>query len=231
MIIGGMLVKNESNRWLKQVCEQMKNLCDVVIIVDDKSSDNTIEICKKYGFKINMSVESLWETNEVEQRKKLFDLCLSERKDIFDWILILDADEIIYDTKNLKKHMKILPLHINGFGFKLFDMWSSTHYRDDMFWQAHTKYWPMAVRIFDTENLQWNNSRLHCGRFPITNLYLHQSLYKIKHMGWSTENDRIKKYKRYMKIDGCGKYGWLEQYKSILDKNPRLVKFSNKIII
>ena len=46
-----------------------------------------------------------------------------------------------------------------------------------------------------------------------------------KHYGWSREEDRINKYNRYMNLDPNGEFGSLEQYKSILDENPNLIKW------
>lgn len=48
---------------------------------------------------------------------------------------------------------------------------------------------------------------------------------KIKHYGWARPEDRIKKYQRNMMYDPEGKYNPREQYESILDPNPNLVKW------
>ncbi|WP_277351685.1 hypothetical protein [Paenibacillus aquistagni] len=34
---------------------------------------------------------------------------------------------------------------------------------------------------------------------------------------------RLEKYKRYMKLDPCSRYGWKEQYRSIMDEHPNLI--------
>jgi hypothetical protein len=84
----------------------------------------------------------------------------------------------------------------------------------------------MAIRYKEGFNYEWNEKPLHCGRFPCNSApNTMPTMIPIKHMGWSTEEDRQKKYDRYMKIDPLGRNGWLEQYKSILDESPNLVKF------
>lgn len=231
-IIAGMLVKNEAGRWLRQVCSILEELSDELIILDDGSTDGTVDICKEYAKPGNIWVnsESLWETNEVFRRKELFNLCMEKSKNENDWILIIDADEIICEHKQVRDAMlsnwnKFLIC--DTFTFRLFDMWSNSHYRNDDLWHAHTHYWPMAYRAKNKKYI-WNEQGLHCGRFPVNiGSIIVNTDFKIKHMGWSTPEDRQKKYDRYMRIDPNGKYGIMEQYLSILDENQKLVKFDD----
>lgn len=48
---------------------------------------------------------------------------------------------------------------------------------------------------------------------------------RLKHYGWSNPHDRLVKYDRYMRLDPDGRYGWKEQYESILDVQPRLIRW------
>lgn len=226
-IIGGLLVKNESDRWLSTFLASFSLLCDEIIILDDCSIDETPKICSQYGT-VYLSKESYWETREWMQRDALFGLC-SNAANINDWIIILDADELLNDSRKLRKYLLGLPVGYDGFGLKLYDMWNETHYRSDYYWTAHNRVWQIATRKKDI-NYTWNKSNLHCGRLPIEcnqNQIVYDENYYIKHMGWSTDKDRIKKYDRYMKIDPNGEFGWLDQYKSILDENPNLIKLED----
>jgi glycosyltransferase involved in cell wall biosynthesis len=228
-IIGGLLCKNEEHRWLIQYLQQMETLCDDLVVLDDGSTDRTQDMYCLYGAEIHTSHEPLFDKDESELRKRLWNLCAKKAKED-DWIIILDADELINSPQNLRVALKSLEFaHINLLGFKLFDMWSDTHYRSDNLWNAHERAWVMCVR-FNPDIYTFNESALHCGRWPneinkkcMEEYHIMYDIY-IKHMGWSTLEDRRKKYERYMRLDGEGKFGSLEQYQSILDPNPNLIK-------
>lgn len=229
-IIGGLLCKNEEHRWLKQYLEQMKVLCDHIVVVDDNSIDNTVDMCSKYTKYIYSGNNLSFEINESYLRERLFNLCV-EKCNENDWIIILDADELLNDALTLRNILLSCDKSVKSLSMKLYDMWNDFQYRHDEYWTAHEKFWLMCVRCVDKNYAgyiykKWSRNQLHCGRFPLDVYgqicYSTDGAY-IKHMGWSTEQDRKNKYDRYMKLDGKGEFGILEQYESILDPNPKLV--------
>ncbi len=80
-----MIVKNEEE-FLEQCLNSVKDLVDEIIIVDTGSTDNTIEIAKKFGVKV---IEIKWEDDFSKARN------VSLKNATKDWILVLDADEVI----------------------------------------------------------------------------------------------------------------------------------------
>jgi glycosyltransferase involved in cell wall biosynthesis len=227
-LIIGMLVKNEANRWLSETIRALN--CDHLIVLDDASSDNTIEICKSLRAEVHRSLTSLWETNEYAQRHRLLELCL-EKAGRDDWLGIIDADEILDGAPF--KNFNIGP-DADYVGIPLYDMWNATHFRDDERWNAHKRYWPIFARANKRLLTSWTDGgRLHCGRFPIAQAIgrdniARTNLLRVMHMGWSTPKDRYKKFMRYMKIDGAGKYGSLPQYLSIMDPEPVLKDYEKE---
>lgn len=97
-----MIVKNEE-KVLARCLDSLQGIYDELIIVDTGSTDNTVEIAKKYTDKI---YKFAWTNDFSEARNYSISFATS------DYIYIADADEII-DSVNHKKFMdlkeKMLP--------------------------------------------------------------------------------------------------------------------------
>ena len=78
-----MIVKNEE-KLLEQCLESVKDVVNEIIIVDTGSTDNTIEIAKRYTNKVYFHE---WQNNFSEARNHSLQYATD------DWILIIDADE------------------------------------------------------------------------------------------------------------------------------------------
>jgi glycosyltransferase involved in cell wall biosynthesis len=82
-----MIVKNESE-CIEACLESIKG-ADEIVIVDTGSEDNTVEICKRYTS--NVFTDYKWDDNFAEARNVSLSRCTA------DWILIIDADEVLKD--------------------------------------------------------------------------------------------------------------------------------------
>jgi len=95
-----MIVKNEEKN-LDRCLKSLKSLDNIlnyeIVIVDTGSEDDTINIAKKYTNKV---YEKLWTNNFAEMRNISIDFCKGE------WILVLDADEVLENPKALIKFFK-----------------------------------------------------------------------------------------------------------------------------
>ena len=89
-----MITKNEEN-YLEQCLDSVKDFADEIIIADTGSEDNTKEICKKFGPKTKF-FDFKWVDDFSAARNE------SLKHATKDWILILDADELI-DAENKNK--------------------------------------------------------------------------------------------------------------------------------
>ncbi len=225
-----MLVRNESDRHLEIVLKQATEYIDHAVILDDASEDNTVELCKKILNGIPLTLLSNKNPlfhNEISLRKQLWEMALSTNP---EWIIILDADELFEEAA--PKQLRELLTHsstIDYYSFRLFDMWTETHFREDSLWQAHRWYRPFIVRNIPDFKAQWQETPQHCGRFPKNIMKLNggTSPLRLKHLGWLRPQDRLSKYYRYKKLDPNGTFGSLEQYRSILDPNPNLVSWKD----
>lgn len=78
-----MIVKNEE-KFLPQCLESIKDVVDEIVIVDTGSTDNTVEIAKRYTDKVYFHE---WQNNFSEARNFALQFATCE------WILQIDADE------------------------------------------------------------------------------------------------------------------------------------------
>lgn len=222
-----MCVKNEANRYLREVLEEAKYYIDEAVFIDDASTDDTVKVIKEVLAGIPVYIVSNPASkfnNEVLLRKQQWNETISHDA---DWILILDADEI-FERSMREEIVKLTQQNtIDVWCFRLFDFWNMTHYRDDQFWCAHTNYRPFLFRYKKDFNYVWKETPQHCFRHPknILELPYGFSGMRLKHYGWAKKEDQLAKYNRYMQLDPDGRYGWQAQYDSILDPNPHLIEW------
>ena len=89
----GIITYNEENR-IGRTLDSIKEIADEIIIVDSESEDKTVEIAKSKGAKV--FVEK-WKGYGL-QKNSVLEKCKGE------WILLIDADEVI--SLKLKKKIK-----------------------------------------------------------------------------------------------------------------------------
>ena len=228
LIIGG-LVYNEEYKFLHQWLENNSKLSNKIVIIDDGSTDNSLTICSKYTSYISQT-NNLMNKNESLLRKTLWDKCI-ELANNGDYIFISDNDELLTENslENFEKIINIAnSLECDAISYILYDMWNNDYYREDKYWTAHKKLWTHCIKYNKNKNYYWNTNQLHCGRLPINSFNISfPSKLQVKHMGYSTLELRKKKFEFYNNLDPNGIYGIKEQYNSILDKNPNLIKFKD----
>jgi hypothetical protein len=222
-----LTVKNEADRFLRQVLTNAAQYIDTAVIIDDASTDNTAAVCREAlaGVPLTLKVnqESLF-CQEHLLRKQLWELTLATKP---EWILVLDGDEIFEDRAVWELRKLINRPDKYYYAFRLYDFWDEYHYREDRYWCAHYIYRPFLVRYEPNFNYRWQETPQHCGRLPfnITELPGENSSLRLKHLGWMRPADRFIKYERYRQLDPEAMYGIKEQYESILDPNPKRIRW------
>ncbi len=222
-----MIIKNEADRYLRRALKAHREYIDEAVIIDDGSTDASADICceELAGIPLYLvkNAASLF-SNEVILRKQQWEETL--RTDPV-WILNLDADEIFEEGFAGQVDSILTQTAYDAVYFRLYDMWSETHYREDNYWQAHFYYRPFLVRYRPDVIYTWRETPQHCGRLPMTiqefSYLCHPA--RLKHYGWARAADRLAKYRRYLALDKDARYGWKEQYESILDENPKLISW------
>lgn len=90
-----MIVKNEEKH-IEECLKPLRRLQDFIdseiVVVDTGSTDNTVQIAKKYTNKVYFHK---WNNNFSDMRNISLSYCTGE------WILIVDGDEILYDVEKV----------------------------------------------------------------------------------------------------------------------------------
>lgn len=102
-----MIAKNEE-QYLENCLNNIKELADEIIIADTGSTDKTKEIARKFTSKV---FDFKWNDNFSEARN------FSLSKATKEWILVLDADELI-DKAKIRDLLKIKETNVAGFSFE-----------------------------------------------------------------------------------------------------------------
>lgn len=222
-----MIVKDEGEKFIREVLQQAKLYVDNAVIIDDNSSDNTKDIIREvltdFPYTLIENDKSIFH-EEHSLRKQQWDEVVKTNP---DWILNLDADEIFEVKFQHSVRDLINEEGVYLYSFRLYDFWSDSHYREDSFWQAHLSYRPFLLKYVPDFEYVWNELNQHSGRFPVNVFQLPNKIshFRVKHLGWSSEDIRKKKYVRYKLLDPDGRFGNIAQYESINDKQPNLVEW------
>lgn len=148
------MVRNEADRFLPKLLPIWAEFADKIKILDDGSTDDLESVCGPHDVQIRRTDVGMY-GNRGEGRRELWEYAV-EGEEPGTWILVLDADMTpADDPRPWAKGHRI--------AFRTFDMWSYSHYRDDVFWQRPWRTW--AVRLTSKEG-KWRGSDAHTDHFP-----------------------------------------------------------------
>jgi hypothetical protein len=139
---------------------------------------------------------------------------------------VLDADQIFEHKFKDEVPALLSNANVDVYTFRLYDFWDENHYRDDGYWCAHNTYRAFLVRYRPGSSYSFRQKDQHCGHFPMEishSPHQERSELRLKHYGWAKAEERQRKFLRYQQLDPGAKFGWQEQYDSILDENPHVV--------
>lgn len=230
MIIAQMVGRNESKRFLAPVLRRLKDQVDCIVFTDDCSDDDTAEIASKYA-NVYVNNSSLFPVHEGKLRSEAWNN-LSKHASEGDWIIAVDCDEMLYQSKdihniNISKILDASPFDVVNVRF--YHMWSETKYRVDKLWAPNN-----SSRIFRfKEGGVFLDKKLACGSEPTYVLndirkrnYWVQSGLIMQHLGYMLDNDKLSKYNRYALLDK-GEFHNIKHIESIIDKDPTLINWGN----
>lgn len=191
-MISTVLVTLNEGELLKDCLKSVKNNSDEIVILDLGSSDNTLEIAKKFNAKI-------FNHKKVEYVELVRNFAVSKAEG--EWVLVLDPDERIRNAlweklKQISEEEKYIAVNIP---------------RKNIFfgkWIAHTNWWPdRHVRFFKKGKVRWTDKIHH---YPLVegkvlNLSPREEL-AILHFGYGTLDDFITRQSRYASLKAKNLY-------------------------
>lgn len=192
-LVAAMPVRNEADRYLRRVLAELARYCDAIVVLDDASTDDTPLVCGACERVIlHRRPVSTFLVDESALRSELWRLAVAEEP---DWILAIDADEVL-EERFLRERDALLDQETyDVIAFVRHDFWTPTNYRvDGVFAPSHKK---MLARHRPGFPYRWDGRRTQSERLPanLPGTVLWSDL-RVKHFGYATPEDRLRKYLR-----------------------------------
>lgn len=218
-----MLRIHNEQRWIKEVIESILPLCTKIFILDDKSTDDTVKICRSFGNdRVKVFESPFIGLNEARDKNWIYDRIVMECAP--DWVLCIDGDEVL--EKNGPEAIRracSMPDAPHAFGLKIEFLWNdASTVRAD---RIYGDFWrPSLFRPFhenpavpDSRTLLkefrfmstpfgrvQNNDKpnLHCSSVPQRLLHGFKNCpARLKHYGYMLREWRVAKLDYYTSID------------------------------
>lgn len=210
-------VKNES-RWIDEVIRSIYPVCHRIFILDDHSSDNTVEICTRFP-NVTAIHSSFSGLDESRDKEYLYESVLTAYGQSCHgahwplWILAIDGDEVL-DQRDLPALFALMTGHPDVAAWKLqiVYLWNDrNHVRVDGVYGsfARPSLWRVMNPGFKFQTTPWGRdpqtgqaANFHCSSIPQELLYQAQwSEVRLNHLGYMDAADRKRKLEWYRKID------------------------------
>lgn len=141
-----VIITHQEEENIARCLESVKTMADEVVVVDSRSRDKTVEICREYGCRVF--------TKDFEGYGKQKQYAVDQASN--EWILSLDADEVV--TEELKKEI-VGVLHLDNPGFSGFRIPFSFYYLGRIL--RHTR--ADHLRLFNRKNGKFTTVPVHEG--------------------------------------------------------------------
>jgi glycosyltransferase involved in cell wall biosynthesis len=191
-LVAQLRIKNQVLT-INECLNRLSNLVDNIVIVDNGSTDGTLEEYKKFP-----KIKKIKKTKGFDEGR---DKCLAHKlaKSLDpDWILWVDGDEIferVVKREDLDKYMRISSLDVVS--FRLFHFWTSKKkYRVDGAWNRYTSF-PQRQMWRNTPEAYFKNIPFHNGGIQGLKGKVITSPIRIKHYGYIDEKIIKEREKTY----------------------------------
>lgn len=225
-LVGSMITRNELGRYLEHSIAALLGFCDEVRVLDDGSTDGTLEYLASLDRVAVKRRDDLAAMFEHEGRG---------RNDLLDWtlagapshVITVDADEIVIGGAQVRQAC----VDDGGRGvwtLVMEEVWKADRRglwtREDGGWRRHPV--PIVWRAPAGDGgAGWRvrDRQLACGREPLAvqRVAPKHLPAAVLHFGWSNEAERQARYDRYVVADG-GRFHAGTHLASILDADSKV---------
>lgn len=221
-IIGALRIRNEA-RWIQRVIRSIAPICNRILVLDDFSEDATGDICMAEGCGIFkhavpwVETESGQVSDESAGKQFLLDKAIEgipyEDKHWIKgnvaspyWILAIDGDEeLVEEDRDLILQAVKTP-GVNAWSLRIQYLWDrANQWRVDGVYGSFRR--PSLFRLMNHEfryqKTPWGNgANFHCSSIPQELIgHAHNSSARLLHWGYMHQEDRLRKYDWYNKVD------------------------------
>jgi glycosyltransferase involved in cell wall biosynthesis len=176
---------NESKN-IARCIHSVKNIADEVVVLDSFSTDNTCDIARELGARVEQHAFD----GHIQQKNRAWQMANSE------WVLSLDADEALDEVlvANIAKLLANVPKDVSGFTMNRLTNYCGT-------WVRHSGWYPdTKLRLFLKGHGAWGGVNPH-DRFELhANRIANHITGDILHYSYYTREDHLKQIEYFSNI-------------------------------
>lgn len=204
-LLGSMVTKDEADRHLARSLRSLSSVCDDTIVFDDQSDDDTVDMARTLGACVGVRADD--EPSFVQHEGQFRNVAWRYMEAVLkpqpgDWILSLDADEIIVAPDQVVPRVAVIGAvaaakwGAEALTVRIHELWSLEPplERLDGYWGTIT-----GTRLF-----RWSPGRtiadrpMGSGSVPLNCTKQPTDLFSIAHLGYVRAEDREAKHARYV---------------------------------
>lgn len=224
MIYSLTVMKNEEDRYLKDVMRKLVPHVNRAYVYDDLSEDDSVKIAESAGATVRVRSEnsaSFLENESKFRADALRHMVQDCNVQVDDWVIAVDADELIVCNVPLKTRTDLLAM--SSYSLKVHEVFDlsimdeTPYVRVDGLWG----------RIYSDRMFKYDGDQRFSGREmgsgSVPEKFAKSALLddvSILHYGYAAELDRVSKYARYF-----GRPGHNVQHVDSILRSPHLVRW------
>ena len=187
---------------LDECLTKLSSLVDEIIILDNGSTDGTLDVVKKFPKVVQIIFND--DTNNFHEGRDMNLLLTEAKKRNPDWITMAWPDEVF--EKHLTRNIIDGYMHsrYNCVNFRMCHFWLSMRYcRYDRRWLKYTLA-PQRQMWRNLSEAYFNDVVIHPGMIRGINSKIYVSPFRIKHYGYVDKENVVSKMKVFKKADPDG---------------------------